>query len=110
MDFLESIYLGETLSYDQCEIMKKLNTAQNVPNLYLIVLPYQSPNMLELIPEDEILQNGYPKDAKLIVGAANGKKEAFGLVKRMVEDAFAQTGKADAKEFFMKMWEEQSCR
>ena len=110
MQFMGSLYVGETISTKEHEIIKKVHSCKLVPNLYLIAFSDNPDNMLDLIPEWEALQKGYPKDFLRVVGIAGSKKEAVRLVELIISDSLKQTGNADVREFLNKKWEGQACR
>ena len=56
------------------------------------------------------MQKYYPKDGLKIVGIAEGKKEAIGLVQLMIEESLVETGSADVRDFLKRKWEGQACR
>lgn len=107
MKFFQDLYLGETVAPKVDQIMKKLNNGKTVPNLYLITISQNPDNMLEIVPQWEVLQKGYPNTDIKVVGLSNGKKEAITVVQFIVEQALQETGSANAREYLMEKWEEQ---
>ncbi|MBQ3030409.1 MAG: hypothetical protein IJD24_04215, partial [Agathobacter sp.] len=63
---------------------------------------------LEIVPQKEILQKGYPNIDFKVVGLAKGKKEAFVVVQCIVEDSLKETGSADARDYLNQRWEGQA--
>ena len=110
MQFMGSLYVGESISSKEHEIVRKVHSSKLVPNLYLIAFSVNQDNMLDLIPEWEALQKGYPKDFLQVVGIANGKKEAVKLVQLIISDSLKHTGSADVRGFLREKWEGQACR
>ena len=110
MQFMGSLYVGEQLASTEYKIVEKVHKGKIVPNLYLIVFSANPDNMLDIIPEMEILQKYYPKDGLKVVGIANGKKEALRLVQLMIQESLRETGSADVREFLKRKWEGQACR
>lgn len=108
MKFLQELYLGELAAPKVEQIVKKIKNDQLVPNLYLIVMSTHPDNMLDLIPQKDVLQKGYPKEQLQVVGLADNKKEAFALVQLIVEEAFALTGSADIRTYLKEKWEGQA--
>ena len=108
MKFLQELYLGESIAPKVDQIVKKIMTDKTVPNLYLIVMAGHPDNMLDLIPQWEILQKGYPKEELRIVGMANGKKDAIGLMQFMVEESLEKTGNANVRAYLEEKWEGQA--
>ena len=107
MKFLQELYLGEKAAPQVEQIVKKIESGQEVPKLYLVVMANNPDNMLELIPQKDTLQKGYPKEALCVVGLAVNKKEAFSLVQFMVEESLAVTGSADLRFYLKEKWEGQ---
>ena len=56
------------------------------------------------------MQKHYPKDELKIVGIADGKKEAIGLVQLIIKESLTETGSADVRGFLKEKWEGQACR
>ena len=110
MQFMGRLYVGESISTKEHEIVKKVHNSKLIPNLYLLTISENKDNMLDLIPEWEALQKGYPKDFLRVIGIANGKKEAIKLVQSIISDSINQTGSADIRGFINDKWEEQACR
>lgn len=110
MQFMGSLYVGEKISSAQYKIVEKVHKGKVVPNLYLIVLSDNPDNMLDIIPEMEVMQKHYPKDGLQVVGIADGKKEALALVQLMILESLTATGSADVRGFLKCKWEGQACR
>ena len=110
MQFMGDLYVGDSLSTNEYRIVEKVHRGQIVPNLYLIAFSDNAENMLDLIPEWEALQKGYPTDMLKVVGIAGGKKEAMRMVQSIVEDSLRETASADVRTFLKGKWEGQACR
>lgn len=110
MQFMGSLYVGESISDKEYKIVEKVHKGQVIPNLYLIVLSNHEDNMLELIPQWEALQKGYPKDLLRVIGIANGKKEAISMVQSIIKESLQEAGSADVRDYLKQKWEGQACR
>ena len=110
MQFMGSLYVGESIAASEYKIVEKVHKGKVVPNLFLIVLSANPDNMLDIIPEMEVTQKHYPKDRLQVVGIASGKKEAIKLVQTIIEESIKETGSADVREFLRAKWEGQACR
>lgn len=108
MKFLQELYLGEKVAPKVEQIVKKIKNGQEIPKLYLIVMSTHPDNMLELIPQKDILQKGYPKEQIRVVGLAENKKEAFSLVQSIIEEVFSLTSSADVRTYLEEKWEGQA--
>lgn len=107
MIFFENLYLGETIAPKIEQILKKVNNKEIVPNLYVIALASNPDNMLDLIPEWELMQKGYPNQTVKVIGVANGKEEAIELVTIIIEQSIQKTGSADVRAYLAERWEGQ---
>lgn len=108
MTFFHDLYLGETVTPKENQIMKKLNNDKVVPDLYLITMSNNTDNMLEIVPQWEVMQKGYPNKDIKVVGLANGKKEAVSVVQFIVEQSLQETGSANARDYLKQRWEGQA--
>lgn len=105
MEFLKEVYLEKESKIQSAKIQKKISANKIVPNLYLITISEHPNNMLDIIPEWEVLQKGYPKKNLRIVGLADGKWEAFHLVQIIIEESLKKTGSADVRAYLNQKWE-----
>lgn len=110
MQFMGSLYVGEKLSSTEYKIVEKVHKGKVVMNLYLLVISENPDNMLDIIPEKEIMQKHYPKEGLKVVGIADGKKEAIELVQRIIQESLVETSSADIRGFLKAKWEGQACR
>ena len=108
MTFFQNLYLGEKITPKLEQVMKKLNNDKPVLDLYLVVISEHPDNMLEIVPQKEILQKAYPNVEFRVAGLAKGKKEAFAVVQSIVEESLRETGSADARRFLLQRWEGQA--
>ena len=110
MQFMGSLYVGESIAFTEYKIVEKVHKGKVVMNLYLLVISENPDNMLDIIPEKEIMQKHYPKEGLKVVGIADGKKEAIELVQRIIQESLVETGSADIRGFLKAKWEGQACR
>lgn len=108
MKFLQELYLGEHIAPKVDQIVKKIMTEKIVPNLYLIAMASHPDNMLDLIPQWEVLQKGYPKEQLRIIGLAENKKDAIGLMQFIIQESMEVTGSADVRAYLEEKWEGQA--
>lgn len=107
MKFLQELYLGEKVAPKVDQIVKKIIDGKVVPDLYLIAMASHPDNMLDLIPEWEVLQKGYPKEELRIIGLAGNKKDAIGLIQFVIEECLTLTGSADVRTYLEEMWQKE---
>ena len=110
MQFMGSLYVGESVASTEYKIVEKVHKGKVVPGLYLITLSNHPDNMLDLMLEKEALQKCYSQVGLKVVGIAGSKKEAIQIVQRIVEESLKETGSADVRDFLKAKWEGQACR
>lgn len=73
-----------------------------VPNLYLLLLRTDiGYNQLEIVPQRCLKETIPDLSSAVILGVASGKSEARELLVRMTEQVFAETKKADLRQYFL---------
>lgn len=88
-----SLYLGGEARKKK-NIWKKLEKGVH-PKLYLLTLPSNRANVLDLLPQPVLSQTHYKKTLLYVVGAAWTKTEAMELAGEIVMEAYRATGKTD---------------
>ncbi len=107
MKFLQELYLGERIAPKVDQIVKRIKTEKVVPNLYLLTMSNHPDNMLDLVPQWEALQKGYPKEQMRVIGLADGKKEAIEVLQSIIGESMAMSGTADVRGYLEEKWEGQ---
>lgn len=95
MKWYENLYVGESIADKAGRIKRKIEHNGITPSVYLVTLPSNPANLLDIIPARDLLQPGYPKQDLHIIGLAKGYDEAIGLVQQMIEEALQKTGTTD---------------
>lgn len=106
MKWYKNLYLGETIAPKARQIMKKINKNKPVMDVYLITLPSNPAEQLDLIPSWVLLQKGYPTEHIRVVGMAKGREEAMQLVVTLAEEVYEKTGEANITEYLKNKWRE----
>ena len=57
---------------------------------------------MDIIPAQELMQKGYPKNELSIIGMAKGYDDAIELVRLIVEETYQQTGTADIRSYLIQ--------
>jgi hypothetical protein len=68
---------------------------------YLITLPSNDENLLDVFQANILLQPYYKKADRdiFVVGIANGKDEAYEVVRDIIDDVYSHTGAFDIKKY-----------
>lgn len=102
MYWCNKIYYGDRASENQKELLKNLKYKKWSLGVYVITLPENEHNLLDIFETIQFKQPSFRKKKLTVVGIAVGKDEAFALVQRIVQDVYEQTGGFGVKDFFIK--------
>ena len=92
MKWYENLYVGESIRHKTDKIKWKINHNAGQINIYVITIASNSQNLLDIIPAQELMQKGYPKRELYVVGLAQGKEEAYEIVKQIIDEVYQKTG------------------
>lgn len=102
MDWYSELYLGEKAKNKKEELIRMIESGKTPVNTYLLTLPADEVNQLEILPAWDLKIWHEGKKCPMIVGLACGKKEAVLLVQRIAEDVLQKTGGVRLREFFLE--------
>ncbi len=89
MRYAQNLYIGESLT--NVEHIKKLLAKRiYVYGVYLLCVNVGSANLLEIFSCNEVFKTVNRNKDYLVIGITEGKKEAFLLFKKIVEDFVAK--------------------
>ena len=74
----------------------------------MIALASNPKNLLDVIPEWELMQKHYPKKGKYIVGLAGSYDEALEIVTEIVTEVYKDTGQFQVSRYFKKRAKEDT--
>ena len=92
MTWYEDLYVGESIIHKTSKIIWKIRHNAGQLNIYVIALASNETNLLDIIPAQELLQKGYPKQQLYIVGLAKGYDEAVNVAVSIIDEAYQKTG------------------
>ena len=101
MYWCKKLYIGENAAINQKEIIKSLKRKKWSMGTYVITLSENKHNLLDIYETIQFKQPYYRKKKLTIVGVAAGKKDAFALVTKIIDDVYTSTGSFKVREFFM---------
>lgn len=91
--------MGENAEKKKRRLQRDIERGEEPKGVYLIVLPANPENLLEICPVEELKLPCYRDRCFQVVGLAIGMEEARRLVLRMVEDVYQKTGEIKASCF-----------
>ncbi len=110
MKWYYNLFLGEKIAPKYKQTVLKIKNRELTPNVYVIALASNPQNLLDILPAREFLQNGYPKEQIRVIGLAEGKREAFEVTRRIVDEVYQKTGNTNVREYLMAEWRAELCK
>lgn len=103
MKWYKNVYVGDNAKKKKSAIVAKTEGRIFQHNIYLITLPSQKDNLLEMFSANELIQPHYKnRDAEegiYIVGIAKGYDEAVTTMAAVLTDTYTHTGGFDVAEY-----------
>lgn len=101
MKWYKKLYLGENAARSKYKVFGRIRAGKFCFDTYLIVLSTNPDNLLDIIPADMLLQPYFKKNRKdiFVVGIADGRDEAFLVVRDIIDDVYSHTGSFDIKSY-----------
>lgn len=99
MKWYRKLYLGENAAKSKYKVFSRVRSNKFSYDTYLITLSSNNDNLLDIIPANMLLQPHFKKNRKdiYVVGIADGKDEAFMVVKDIIDDVYSNTGAFDIR-------------
>ena len=88
MKFIDGLYFGPKAEHNKKELVRKLKKEKYLPGLWLITLPHNEGNILDMVEEYTLPYQGGLKDNLTVAGIAYGRDEALELVRQIVDDTY----------------------
>lgn len=102
MKWYKNLYVGSQAFEKRRKIIWKTGHRKLQHNVFLLTLPSNEKNQLDIISANLLLQPYFKKRDVAIVGIAIGKDEAVELLIQLVQDVYVETGQASIREYLMK--------
>jgi hypothetical protein len=99
MKWYRDLYIGDSITENKNRIKWKINHNAGVINIYVIAFASNPNNLLDIIPACVLMQKSYPKRDVRIIGLAKGHREAFELVRRIIDETYRNTGSVDVRSY-----------
>ena len=91
MKWYGDLYVGESIRHEVDKIKWKIKHNAGQINIYVIALASNPQNLLDIIPAQELMQKGYPKQDMYVIGLACGIEEAQLVVKQIIGEVYRET-------------------
>lgn len=102
MRYFKELYISEELKGREEEVISHLKKKEFQFRIYLIALPENDRNQLEIYHSGMLNQEWYQDKDVFVVGLAKGYLQALELVRRITEETVKETGDADIRQYILK--------
>ena len=101
MKWYKNLYIGEKASKRKKTIIARCKIGKPQLGTYLITLPVNDSNSLEIYPSYVLLQEHYKKKNMFVVGIALEREEALEVVQKILMDCYDRTGQFLVREMVL---------
>ena len=101
MRWYDDLYVGYGLLGKRDEIINKIKRGKVMLNKYVITLPRNNYDVLEIYPSYVLKQKWYLDSDMVVVGIAEGKEEALDMMQLIIMDCLHDTGNVKVKEYIL---------
>jgi len=93
--------MGEKARMNKYTIIWKIKHRAGMVRTYVIALPSNERNLLDIYHSAELMQRHYRNRPLFIVGIACGYEEALLVVQQIIEDVYRESGGVKVKDYIM---------
>lgn len=102
MRWYDDLYIGYNLLENKNQVIEKIKTGKPQLNIYVLTLPWNDYDVLEIYPSYALIQKWYRDSNMVVIGLAEGMEEAMDMMQLVIMDCYRATGGFQLKEFIMK--------
>jgi hypothetical protein len=99
MKWYRNLYVGESIAENSEKVKRKILRGALQVQIYVITLPSNQQNLLDIIPVREIQQKYYPKRDLYVIGLAKGREEAEQVATELLSEVYFKTGGFDLQAY-----------
>lgn len=97
--YYSNLYVSDSLKKKKDKVIRRLERRKIQPDLHVILLPGCDHNQLEIVNAMYLLQPGYPREDRLVVGIAKGWDDAVELVETISREVYEATGNLQLRDY-----------
>lgn len=102
MKWYRDLYLGERVKKKAGRIRWKVEHNAGQLGIYLLTLPANKHNLLDIIPASDLVQKAYPKRELFVIGIEKGYENAAYMAASVVMEVYEKTGGFDVAAYIQK--------
>ena len=99
MKYYSNLYVSERLKKKKDKVIARLERRKIQPDLHVILLPECDHTQLEIVNAVYLLQPGYPREDRMVVGIAKGFDEAAELIEKISREVYDATGDLKIRDY-----------
>ncbi len=99
MEFYRRLFCGPQIKKRRKEILWKLRHGKPLHNIFLITLPSNPQNLLDILPANLLLQPYYKRQDIYVLGMGKGRDETLELLRAFIERIYVETGDVKITEY-----------
>ncbi len=99
MRLYKNLLVGDQIGYKKYQILWRLRHNKFQVGIYVILMAPDPQNLMEVIPASLLHQSYYQKQDLFVLGIAGSKREAYELVRQLIEEVYKQTGGVALREY-----------
>lgn len=107
MRWYDDLYVGYNLLDKKRQVMWKIKRGKQQFNKYVITLPFNDYDVLDIYPSNVLTQKWYKDSDIVIVGIAEGREEAMDMVQLIIMDCINSTGECKVKDYILNLMNEE---
>ena len=107
MRWYDDLYVGYNLLDKKSQVMWKIKRGKQQFNKYVITLPFNDYDVLDIYPSNVLTQKWYKDSDIVIVGIAEGREEAMDMVQLIIMDCLNSTGGCKVKDYILNLMNEE---
>ena len=105
MRWYEDVYVGYNLLDKKRQVIRKIKNGKPQLNKYVITLPQNDYDTLEIYPSNILSQKWYRDSDMVVVGITEGMEEAMDMIQLIIMDCLNDTGEVKVKKYIMSKME-----
>ncbi len=105
MRWFKDLYVGYNILEKKSQVVEKITEGKVQFNKYVITLPENDYDVLDIYPSNVLAQKWYKNSDKVIVGIAEGKEEAYDMIQLIIMDCYNETGDVKVKDYILEQME-----
>ena len=107
MRWYDDLYVGYNLLDKKRQVMWKIKRGKQQFNKYVITLPFNDYDVLDIYPSNVLTQIWYQDSDIVLVGMAEGRAVALVMVPFLIRDCLNARGGCKVKDYILNLMNEE---